>query len=82
MNRDDLKNILIACAYVMIPIGIILFFDEIGFWLTGVPVGLILGDWSALHIDPFHHWMWGVLCFFGGLGILIADFITSTRVEE
>lgn len=61
---------IIACAMVLL--GTILFIDEIGFWMTGVPTGWLLGDWSSLHIDPFHHWMWGILSFFGGLGILIA----------
>ena len=60
-------------SYGMMVIGAILFFDEIGFWLTGIPTGWLLGDWSVLHIEPFHHWMWGILSFFGGLGILVAD---------
>lgn len=71
VSRDWILKRQYVGIFLMV-IGSILFIDEIGFWLTGIPVGWLLGDWSALHIDPFHHWMWGILCFFGGLGIIVA----------
>jgi len=40
-------------------IGLVLFIDEL--WMFGVPFGPILPDMSVLHIEPFHHWMLGVL---------------------
>ena len=29
--------------------------------------GWLLGDWSAFHVEPFHHWMLGVVLLIGGI---------------
>lgn len=42
--------------------GLILFLDEV--WMFNPAIGhagWILGDWSWLHLEPFHHWMLGVI---------------------
>ena len=58
---------------VMMLIGAVLFVDEIWMFMDIGYNGWLLGDWSVLHVDPFHHWMWGILSFFGGLGLLVAE---------
>lgn len=80
VDMDTYERLALAqnIGTIMMMIGFTLFIDEIGFWMTGIPVGWLLGDWSVLHIDPFHHWMWGVLSFYGGLGI----FITSIYLQK
>ena len=57
---------------VLFVIGLVLLLDEI--WMFGIPLGSpgwLIGDWSWLHVEPFHHWMLGVvLMFLGGRMIL------------
>ena len=46
---------------ILIIIGLVLFFDEI--WMVGVPIGSsgwLIGDWSFIHVEPFHHYMLGI----------------------
>ena len=45
-------------SVILFVLGMILILDELR--LFGIPFGGFLGDWSALHITPFHHWMLGV----------------------
>ena len=55
----NLRTVLKA---VLILGGLILILDEI--WMFGVPIGSpgwLIGDWSWMHVDPFHHWMLGVV---------------------
>lgn len=52
---------------ILFIIGLILFIDEL--WMFGIPFGPILPDMSMLHVEPFHHWMWGILLMIGG-GVL------------
>lgn len=58
-------------ALILIVVGLVLFIDEIWMfvpWL-GSP-GWLIGDWSWMHVEPFHHWMLGAgMVFTGGLMI-------------
>ena len=45
--------------------------DELWFFVPGiVPHGWLLGDWSWIHVYPFHHWMLGVVMILGGVLLL------------
>jgi hypothetical protein len=74
----------IIIVILMIIVGSALFLDEIG--MLGVQElpyiegelpdhGWLIGNWSALHIEPFHHWMWGVMLMFSGIVILLLRFV-------
>jgi len=55
---------------LLIIVGLVLFLDEI--WMFGIPLGgpgWLIGNWSFLHVEPFHHWMLGVALIFTG-GVL------------
>lgn len=71
MNREDLRSILRVVAVALIIIGFILLLDEA--WMFGYSIGGFLGDWSAFHIEPLHHWMWGIIMIYAGIGIIMAD---------
>ena len=59
---DDRYDLLPLQIIVTI-IALVLFVDEIGMVFpelaTTFPAGWLLGDLSAFHIEPFHHWMLG-----------------------
>ena len=80
MKREDLKEILRAVAIVLIAFGAILLFDEL--WMFGFPFGHILPDLTVIHIEPLHHWMWGIIMIYAGIGIFMADLISTLWTEE
>ena len=53
----------------IIIIGLLLILDELAlvfpFW-PFPPSGWLLGDLSAWHIEPYHHWMLGAPLILGG----------------
>jgi hypothetical protein len=53
----------ILLSAFLVFVGLILVLDELG-------NGWILGDWSFFHLEPFHHWMLGVLMTIAGLALL------------
>lgn len=58
--EDETRDLLLLQIILTI-IAAVLFLDEIWMVLPELGIGSpgwILGDWSWLHIEPFHHWMW------------------------
>jgi hypothetical protein len=52
-------------------VGLVLFLDELWMFIPGLThPGWYIGDWTAYHIEPFHHWMLGIVLM-GGSGIYI-----------
>ena len=54
-------------ALLIMMTGLVLFLDEIWMfvpWL-GWP-GWLIGDWSWMHVEPFHHWMLGAAMVLAG----------------
>ena len=60
-----------AANILLLFIGAILVIDEL--WMFGIPVGPILPDLSAWHVEPFHHWMVGLVMIVLGLFFLNQD---------
>lgn len=55
-------------------LGAVLIIDEIWIFLPGLgSPGWILGDWSAWHVEPFHHWMFGAALMIMGLVALVCS---------
>jgi len=56
---------------LLVVVGTILFLDELWFFVPGiVPHGWLIGDWSWIHVYPFHHWMLGVAMMVVGIWLL------------
>ena len=55
-------------------LGLVLFLDEA--YMFGNDFGGFLGDWSAFHIEPFHHWMLGLLL------IAVSTFLILVHEDE
>lgn len=60
-----LKNLYISFLVIAFVGGLILFIDEIHMvfpFLIDLGIkGGFLGDWSAYHMEGFHHWQFGVV---------------------
>lgn len=71
---------------LLIVAGTILFLDELWFFVPGiVPHGWLIGDWSMLHVYPFHHWMLGVAMIVVGLWLLrkpLVHAVSTKRAKE
>ena len=60
MNKQ-LLSLFLICA------GLILFIDEIWMFIPWIGhSGWLIGDWSFLHVEPFHHWMLGLVMIVAG----------------
>ena len=52
-------------------IGLVLFLDEIWMFIPSIGwPGWLIGDWSWLHVPPFHHWMLGVAMVIIGMYLI------------
>jgi hypothetical protein len=55
---------------LIIIFGLLLILDELALIFPYLPVppsGWLLGDLSAFHVEPYHHWMLGIPLILGGL---------------
>ena len=58
-NMVLVLNLLVSVSVIVI--GLILFLDEIWMFFPGVgSPGWLIGDWSQMHVNPYHHWIWGI----------------------
>ena len=66
-------------ALLIFIVGAILFYDEL--WMFGLPYGHILPDLSFLHVEPFHHWMWGLLMMIGSVLYFLWILVENKREQ-
>lgn len=58
-------------AIVAVIVGLVLFLDEIWMFIPGLGwPGWLIGDWTWMHVEPFHHWMLGVVLVISG-GVML-----------
>lgn len=75
------KNLIFVLLGIGFVVGLILFLDEIHMvfpFLIDLGIkGGFLGDLSQYHIEPFHHWQFGVLLMIisvlGGYALIKTD---------
>lgn len=57
------KGTLVVLTLVLL--GLVLLIDEL--WMFGIPIGGLLPDMTEYHVEPFHHWMLGIVLILGGI---------------
>lgn len=57
-----MKNDKTLCLQLLLTIvAVVLIVDEAWMLIPGFGYpGWLIGDWSWMHVEPFHHWMLGV----------------------